>query len=143
MASVDQNAREIAIKIVYCGPGLAGKTSSLQFIHRMLRPDSRGQIVSLATGVDRTLYFDFMPVKLPRLRGYAMRVQLYTVPGQVHYNSTRLAKMAAKREAGYRSLGYQTADGASLDLRPPDKSGAVRPNPTANAPDGRQLDATI
>src|SRR6185503_5323104 len=71
------------------GPGLGGKTSSLQCIHRAIKPDARGQLVSLATGADRTLYFDFLPVKLPKLRGYNVRVQLYTVPGQVHYNSTR------------------------------------------------------
>jgi signal recognition particle receptor subunit beta len=89
VSSVNLLTREIAIKVVYYGPGLGGKTSSLQFIHRALKPDSRGQLVSLATGVDRTLYFDFLPVKLPKLRGFAVRVQLYTVPGQVHYNSTR------------------------------------------------------
>ena len=89
MPGVNLHTREIAVKVVYYGPGLSGKTSSLQVIHRALKPDSRGQLVSLATGVDRTLYFDFLPVKLPRLRGFAVRVQLYTVPGQVHYNSTR------------------------------------------------------
>ncbi|HKA87745.1 MAG TPA: GTPase domain-containing protein [Haliangiales bacterium] len=89
MSSVNLHTREIAIKIVYYGPGLGGKTSSLQFIHRALKPDSRGQLISLATGVDRTLFFDFLPVKLPKLRGFTVRVQLYTVPGQVHYNSTR------------------------------------------------------
>jgi signal recognition particle receptor subunit beta len=89
VSSVNLHTREIAIKIVYYGPGLGGKTSSLQFIHRALKPDSRGQIISLATGVDRTLFFDFLPVKLPKLRGFTVRVQLYTVPGQVHYNSTR------------------------------------------------------
>jgi len=86
---VNLQAREISIKVVYYGPGLGGKTSSLQFIHRALKPESRGQLVSLATGIDRTLYFDFLPVKLPKLRGFNVRVQLYTVPGQVHYNSTR------------------------------------------------------
>ncbi len=89
VSSVNLHTREIAIKIVYYGPGLGGKTSSLQFIHRALKPDSRGQLISLATGVDRTLFFDFLPVKLPKLRGFTVRVQLYTVPGQVHYNSTR------------------------------------------------------
>jgi signal recognition particle receptor subunit beta len=89
VAIVNLTTREIAIKLVYYGPGLGGKTSSMQYIHRALRPDSRGQLVSLATGVDRTLYFDFLPVKIPKLAGFAMRVQLYTVPGQVHYNSTR------------------------------------------------------
>jgi signal recognition particle receptor subunit beta len=89
MSSVNLYAKEISLKIVYYGPGLGGKTSSLQHIHRAIKPDSRGQLVSLSTGVDRTLYFDFLPVKLPKLRGYTIRVQLYTVPGQVHYNSTR------------------------------------------------------
>jgi signal recognition particle receptor subunit beta len=89
LSSVNLYTREISLKIVYYGPGLGGKTSSLQHIHRAIKPDSRGQLVSLSTGVDRTLYFDFLPVKLPKLRGYTIRVQLYTVPGQVHYNSTR------------------------------------------------------
>src|SRR5678809_704745 len=85
LSSVNLYTREISLKIVYYGPGLGGKTSSLQHIHRAIKPDSRGQLVSLSTGVDRTLYFDFLPVKLPKLRGYTIRVQLYTVPGQVHY----------------------------------------------------------
>lgn len=89
MSSVNLYTKEISLKIVYYGPGLGGKTSSLQYIHRAIKPDARGQLVSLSTGVDRTLYFDFLPVKLPKLRGYTIRVQLYTVPGQVHYNSTR------------------------------------------------------
>ncbi|MGZ3441007.1 MAG: GTP-binding protein [Polyangia bacterium] len=89
MSSVNLYTKEISLKIVYYGPGLGGKTSSLQYIHRAIKPDARGQLVSLSTGVDRTLYFDFLPIKLPKLRGYTVRVQLYTVPGQVHYNSTR------------------------------------------------------
>jgi mutual gliding-motility protein MglA len=89
VSSVNLYNKEISLKIVYYGPGLGGKTSSLQYIHRAIKPDARGQLVSLSTGVDRTLYFDFLPVKLPKLRGYTVRVQLYTVPGQVHYNSTR------------------------------------------------------
>jgi signal recognition particle receptor subunit beta len=89
LSSVNLFAKEISLKIVYYGPGLGGKTSSLQHIHRAIKPESRGQLVSLSTGVDRTLYFDFLPVRLPKLRGYTIRVQLYTVPGQVHYNSTR------------------------------------------------------
>ncbi|HUH01107.1 MAG TPA: hypothetical protein VML75_03870 [Kofleriaceae bacterium] len=88
MSVIHAREREITIKVVYYGPGLGGKTTSLQAIHRMLRPDARGQLVSLATGVDRTLYFDFLPIKT-KVRGYGVRVQLYTVPGQVHYNSTR------------------------------------------------------
>jgi signal recognition particle receptor subunit beta len=94
LSSVNLYSREVSIKIVYYGPGLGGKTSSLQCVHRSIKPDSRGQLVSLATGADRTLYFDFLPIKLPKLRGYTIRVQLYTVPGQVHYNSTRKLVLA-------------------------------------------------
>jgi signal recognition particle receptor subunit beta len=117
VSSVNLHTREISLKIVYYGPGLGGKTSSLQHIHRAIKPDSRGQLVSLSTGVDRTLYFDFLPVKLPKLRGYTVRVQLYTVPGQVHYNSTRKLVLTgadgivfvadsqrARREANIESL---------------------------------------
>lgn len=89
MSSVNLHTREVSVKVVYYGPGVGGKTSSLQFIHRALRPDTRGQLVSLATGSDRTLYFDFLPLRLPKVGGFSVRVQLYTVPGQVHYNSTR------------------------------------------------------
>jgi signal recognition particle receptor subunit beta len=89
MSSINLHTEEISIKVVYYGPGLGGKTTSLQFMHRALRPDNRGQLISLATGIDRTLYFDFLPVKLPKLKGFAIRMSLYTVPGQVHYNATR------------------------------------------------------
>src|SRR5262249_17985551 len=66
VSSVNLYTKEISVKIVYYGPGLGGKTSSLQYIHRAIKPDARGQLVSLSTGVDRTLYFDFLPVKLPK-----------------------------------------------------------------------------
>ena len=117
MSSVNLYAKEISVKIVYYGPGLGGKTSSLQHIHQTMRADARGQLVSLSTGVDRTLYFDFLPIKLPKLRGFTVRVQLYTVPGQVHYNSTRKLVLTgadgvvfvadsqeARREANIESL---------------------------------------
>lgn len=89
MSSINLHTREINVKIVYYGPGLGGKTSTLQYFHRALRPELRGQLVSLATGVDRTLYFDFLPVKLQAIRDFTIRLSLYTVPGQVHYNATR------------------------------------------------------
>ncbi len=89
MSSINLHTREITVKVVYYGPGLGGKTSSLQYIHRTLRPELRGQLVSLATSIDRTLYFDFLPVKLPKVKGFTIRMSLYTVPGQVHYNATR------------------------------------------------------
>lgn len=89
MSSINHHTREITVKIVYYGPGLGGKTSSLQCLHQRLPQTQRGQLVSLATSVDRTLYFDFLPIKLPRVRGFNIRISLYTVPGQVHYNQTR------------------------------------------------------
>lgn len=89
MSVINHHTREITVKIVYYGPGLGGKTSSLQCLHQRLPDSQRGQLVSLATSVDRTLYFDFLPIKLPKMRGYNIRISLYTVPGQVHYNATR------------------------------------------------------
>ena len=89
MASVNALARELVFKIVYYGPGLSGKTSTLQYIHAATRPEHRGKMVSLATPVDRTLYFDFLPIRLPMVRGMGVRIQLFTVPGQVYYNATR------------------------------------------------------
>jgi signal recognition particle receptor subunit beta len=89
MASVNALARELVFKIVYYGPGLCGKTTTLQHIHATAKPEHRGKMVSLATPVDRTLYFDFLPIRLPLLRGMGVRLQLFTVPGQVYYNATR------------------------------------------------------
>ncbi len=89
MSSINLHTREINIKVVYYGPGLCGKTTTLQYIHRALQPDLRGQLVSLATGIDRTLFFDFLPIKLPKVKDFTIRMSMYTVPGQVHYNATR------------------------------------------------------
>lgn len=89
MASLNTAARELVLKIVYYGPGLGGKTTSLQSLHDASPPERRGKLVSLATPVDRTLYFDFLPLRLPPLRGLAVRLQLFTVPGQVYFNATR------------------------------------------------------
>src|SRR5258706_1266961 len=89
MASVNALTRELVFKIVYYGPGLSGKTTTLQHIHATVRPEHRGKMVSLATPVDRTLYFDFLPIRLPRVRGMGVRLQLFTVRGQVYYNATR------------------------------------------------------
>src|SRR5258706_6753917 len=89
MASVNALSRELVFKVVYYGPGLSGKTTTLQHIHATVRPEHRGKMVSLATPVDRTLYFDFLTIRLPRVRGMNVRLQLFTVPGQVYYNATR------------------------------------------------------
>jgi signal recognition particle receptor subunit beta len=81
--------KEVHIKIVYYGPGLSGKTTNLQAIHEGIKPEFKGKLVSLATQTDRTLFFDFMPLELGSLGGFRIRLHLYTVPGQVHYNATR------------------------------------------------------
>ena len=89
MASVNPLSRELVFKIVYYGPGLGGKTTTLEYLHTSTKPEHRGKLVSLATPVDRTLYFDFLPVRLPPVRGMSIRLQLFTVPGQVYFNATR------------------------------------------------------
>jgi signal recognition particle receptor subunit beta len=80
---------QMTAKIVYYGPGLCGKTTNLQFIHQKTAPQSRGEMVSLETETDRTLFFDLLPLDVGIVGGMKLRLQLYTVPGQVFYNATR------------------------------------------------------
>ena len=80
---------QMAAKIVYYGPGLCGKTSNLSYIYAKTSPDSRGEMVSLETESDRTLFFDLLPIEVGTIGGFKTRLQLYTVPGQVFYNTTR------------------------------------------------------
>jgi signal recognition particle receptor subunit beta len=89
VSTVNPLAREISAKIVYYGPGLSGKTTSLQRVYDFVRPENRGQLISLNTEGDRTLFFDFLPLKVEQVRGLSLRLQLYTVPGQVFYDATR------------------------------------------------------
>jgi len=90
MVLFNYTTKELTAKIVYYGPGLCGKTTNLQFIYDSLPGHvKKGKMLSLATKTDRTLFFDFLPIELGRIRGMRTRVQLYTVPGQVFYNSTR------------------------------------------------------
>jgi len=89
MASINRHTRELIFKLVFYGPGLGGKTTTLQHVHAATKPESRGNMVSLATDTDRTLYFDFLPVKLMKLGDLTVKLQLYTVPGQVYYAATR------------------------------------------------------
>ena len=91
MAIFNYKKREISAKIVYYGPALCGKTTNVQSIHQKLNPRQRGELVSLATDADRTLFFDFLPIELENVGGFKTRFQIYTVPGQVYYNSTRKA----------------------------------------------------
>ncbi|WP_309894300.1 GTP-binding protein [Archangium sp.] len=89
MSSVNLVAREVAVKIVFYGPGLSGKTTSLRKVYETVRPAHRGEMMSIATEGDRTLFFDFLPVKVERVNDCTVRLALYTVPGQVFYNATR------------------------------------------------------
>ncbi len=83
--------REIDLKIVYYGPALCGKTTNLQSVHMSMNPRQRGELVSLATKDDRTLFFDFLPIELDSIKGFKTRFHIYTVPGQVFYTLTRRA----------------------------------------------------
>ncbi|MEA3246544.1 MAG: GTPase domain-containing protein [Gemmatimonadota bacterium] len=89
MSLVNYATREITCKIVYYGPGRSGKTTNLHYIYGQVPGDRKGQMVSLATQTDRTLFFDFLPIDLGTISGFSTRFQLYTVPGQVYYATTR------------------------------------------------------
>jgi len=89
MANINLKLKEIEVKIVYYGPGRCGKTTNLEQVFKAFRKQVTGQLVSADTEGDRTLYFDFLPMGLGKIKGYDVRVQLYTVPGQVKYASTR------------------------------------------------------
>jgi signal recognition particle receptor subunit beta len=89
MALVNKAVNEITLKLVYYGPGLCGKTTNLEKIHGDSKLQNKGKLLSMSTETDRTLFFDFMPMELGTVRGQKIRVQLYTVPGQVFYNATR------------------------------------------------------
>jgi len=89
MALINYASREINAKIVYYGPGLGGKTTNIRYIYSKLNPSIKGKLISLATELDRTLFFDFLPVDLGTIRGFKTRFHLYTVPGQVFYNASR------------------------------------------------------
>ncbi len=89
MSLVNFATREITCKIVYYGPGRSGKTTNLQYVYSQVPAERKGQMVSLATQTDRTLFFDFLPLDLGTISGFTTRFQLYTVPGQVYYAATR------------------------------------------------------
>src|SRR5213082_641320 len=89
MSVVNYGTREITCKIVYYGPGRSGKTTNLQHVYSKLPEERKGKMVSLATETDRTLFFDFLPLDLGTISGFATKFQLYTVPGQVYYQTTR------------------------------------------------------
>src|SRR5512134_1411084 len=89
MVFLNYTTMQMTAKIVYYGPGLCGKTTNLHWIHERTAPSSRGEMVSLETEADRTLFFDLLPLDVGMIGGLKVRLQLYTVPGQVFYNATR------------------------------------------------------
>jgi signal recognition particle receptor subunit beta len=89
VALINLGKREINCKLVYYGTGLGGKTTNLEFIHKSVPPHVRGDMVSLATPTERTLYFDFLSLDLGSVQGFKTRFALYTVPGQEEYNASR------------------------------------------------------
>ena len=89
MPHINATERAIGFKIVYFGPGMSGKTTNLVRIHRSLTQSYRGELVSIDTTDERTLFFDYFPVELGSIGGYAVRINLYTVPGQIHYEASR------------------------------------------------------
>jgi mutual gliding-motility protein MglA len=91
MVVFNPQKKEIDIKVVYYGPALCGKTTNLKSVHLNLNPQQRGELISLATKDDRTLFFDFLPIQLENIKGFKTRFHIYTVPGQVFYTLTRKA----------------------------------------------------
>lgn len=89
MALVNVKTKEVKVKIVYYGPGRGGKTTNLEYINNTYRDQIKSEMVSLKTQDDRTLFFDFLPFDIGRIKGFNVIIQLYTVPGQVKYNATR------------------------------------------------------
>jgi hypothetical protein len=91
MAIINQATRELQVKIVYYGPAMGGKTTNLVQVHDRVQTAAghKGKLVSLATSSDRTLFFDFLPIEAMSIKGFKTKFQLYTVPGQVIYNTTR------------------------------------------------------
>ncbi len=89
MSTINFANREINCKIVYYGPGVAGKTTNLKYIYTQVPDTVKGEMVSLATEDERTLFFDFLPIDLGTVQGFKTRFHLYTVPGQVFYNASR------------------------------------------------------
>src|SRR5262245_32195076 len=89
MVQINFAQKEIQCKIVYYGPGMSGKTTNLEVVHSKVPADSRGEMTSIATTGERTLYFDYMPLDLGQIAGIRTKFQLYTVPGQIYYKSTR------------------------------------------------------
>jgi len=89
MPFVNFATREINCKIVYYGPGLSGKTTNIKWIYDHIKPENKGEMITLATETERTLFFDFVPIEVSNVKGFKVRFHLYTTPGQIIYQASR------------------------------------------------------
>lgn len=89
MSFINNNAKEIHLKVVYYGASLGGKTTNIQWVYQSLAQDQKSKLVALNTEIERTLFFDFLPLEVGEIRGFQTRFHLYTVPGQVIYDASR------------------------------------------------------
>src|SRR5690242_418359 len=130
MVFFNYSTMQMAAKVVYYGPGLCGKTTNLHFIYQHTAGESRGEMVSLETETDRTLFFDLLPLDVGVIGGFKTRIQLYTVPGQVFYNTTRKLVLKgvdgivfvadsqrAMKEANVESLANLKANLAEIGIK--------------------------
>ena len=89
MSFINFATKEINCKIVYYGPGLSGKTTNIKWIYNNIRPENRGELVTLSTETERTLFFDFAAIQIPNVNGFKIRFHLYTTPGHIVYQASR------------------------------------------------------
>jgi signal recognition particle receptor subunit beta len=115
MALINHRAREVHFKLVYYGPGLGGKTTNLKFLHDRLPPERRGQLISIATDHERTLFFDFLPIELGQVNGLTTRFHLYTVPGQVYYKLSRRAVLQGLDGIVFVADSHPAREGANRE----------------------------
>ncbi len=89
MPFINFATKEINCKIVYYGPGLSGKTTNIKWIYDHIKPENKGEMITLATETERTLFFDFVPIEVSNVKGFKVRFHLYTTPGQIIYQASR------------------------------------------------------
>jgi hypothetical protein len=130
MPQLNLAAREITLKIVYYGPALSGKTTNLQQLHRMSSSSTRGEMVTLDTQDDRTLYFDFLPVEFGVDGAYRIKLKLFTVPGQVMHRATRRVVLAGADAVAFIADSQRSSASANAysyrDLEANLKSNGIR-----------------
>jgi signal recognition particle receptor subunit beta len=115
MVLINKAINEVTVKLVYYGPGLCGKTTNLEKIYANPKLDNKGKMISMSTETDRTLFFDFMPMELGTIAGQKVRVQLYTVPGQVFYDATRKLVLRGTDGVVFVADSQESMKGSNLE----------------------------